>query len=69
MQNPWGMVVAAIGLLMFIGGFTKSKFILYRVLAARSRGFWGDHVHSFYVVVGLLMMLFGVLVALGIIHR
>jgi len=65
----WGYVIVAIGFLMFLGGFTKTDFAVYRILAARSRILWGDHVHSFYIIAGLMVLAFGVLVALGYIHR
>lgn len=69
MQNLWGIAITTIGLLMFLGGLTKSEFVLYRVAAARSRILWGDHVHSFYTIAGLMVATFGVLVAIGFIRR
>lgn len=69
MQNPWGFVILAIGLLMFLGGLTKSNFILYRLIAARSRLRWGDQVHTFYLVAGILVATFGALFAFGLIGR
>ena len=69
MQNVWGIVIAMIGLLMFLGGLTKSEFVVYRLLAARTRLLWGDNVHTFYIAAGLIVAIFGVLVAMGIIHK
>ncbi len=69
MHNIWGVMIAIVGLLMLLGGLTKTDFVLYRILAARSRLLWGDNVHSFYVVVGLMVALFGVLVTTGVIRR
>lgn len=69
MHNLWGIAITTIGLLMFLGGLTKTEFIVYRIVAARSRVLWGDRVHSFYVVAGAMVAIFGVLVALGFIHR
>ena len=69
MENPWGIPLTIIGLLMFLGGITKSDFIAYRLIADRPRMLWGNHVHSFFVVAGLMVAVFGVLVALGVIHR
>jgi hypothetical protein len=69
MQNAWGIVIATIGLLMFLGGLTKSEFVVYRVLAARTRLLWGDSVHVFYIAAGLIVAIFGVLVAMGFIHQ
>ncbi|QDT57940.1 hypothetical protein SV7mr_04280 [Stieleria bergensis] len=69
MHNPWGLLVTAIGLLIFLGGLTESNFILYRLITARSRLRWGDHVHRFSMVAGTLMAIFGALVAFGLIGR
>ena len=69
MENLWGVPIVVIGVLMFLGGLSKSEFVVYRFLAARSRTLWRDHVHSFYVIAGLLVASFGVLVALGYVHR
>jgi|AOAMet1_07_M0_10_2_1038527.scaffolds.fasta_scaffold39903_1 hypothetical protein len=69
MHNLWGIAITIIGLLMFLAGLTKTEFIVYRFVAARSRSLWGNRVHSFYIVAGLMAAVFGVLVALGFIHR
>lgn len=34
---PWGVVMIVIGGLMALGGATQSDFVVYRLLAARSR--------------------------------
>ncbi len=65
MKVFWGCVMAVIGLVMFIWGFRKSEFVIYRLLAARSKILWGENVHKFYQVVGILVILAGILVALG----
>lgn len=64
MQTVWGIAMVVIGLLMSVGGLTKSEFIVYRILAMRSRPLWGDNVHVFYVISGLAVAAFGVLIAL-----
>ena len=69
MQNAWGIAITIIGLLMFLGGLTKSEFVVYRVLAARTRFVWGDNVHVFYIAAGLIVALFGVLVTTGFIGK
>jgi hypothetical protein len=69
MQNAWGIAIATIGLLMFLGGLTKSEFVVYRVLAARTRLVWGDNVHVFYIAAGLIVAVFGVLVTMGFIGK
>ena len=65
----WGLLMAVIGLLMLVAGTAKSKFIVYRLLVARSRILWGegDAVHRFYQVSGLIVMILGALWASGFI--
>ena len=69
MHVLWGSLMALIGLLMLVAGTAKSTFIVYRLLVARSRILWGegDAVHRFYQVSGLILVIFGVLWATGLI--
>ena len=46
---------------------TRREVIHYRMLVARSRGLWRDRVHRFYRVVGLVLVVLGLLWALGVI--
>jgi hypothetical protein len=55
------MVMAAIGALFVAWGRSQSEFVAYRLLAARSRVLWGDRVHGFYQVVGVILVVVGVL--------
>ena len=48
-------------------GRGESEFPPYRLLVARSRVLWGEAVHRFYVVVGLVLGLLGLLWAAGVI--
>ncbi len=50
MYIVWGLIMAAIGSFMSVCSFTKSDFVIYRLLCARSRILWGDAVHRFYQV-------------------
>ena len=63
----WGLIVAAVGALFIAWGRTRSGFVVYRLLVARSRVLWGegDRVHGFYQVAGAMMIVFGVVVALA----
>jgi uncharacterized membrane protein len=61
----WGSLIAAVGLFMLICGITKTNFIVYRLMVARSRVLWGEKVHVFYQIAGLLVIIFGTLFALG----
>ena len=69
MHILWGTLMAAAGLFMLACGTAKSEIIVYRLLVARSRLLWGEGnaVHHFYQVSGLIVMVLGVLWALGII--
>ncbi|RLD11983.1 MAG: hypothetical protein DRI44_02225 [Chlamydiae bacterium] len=65
MNVLWGCVTVAIGLIMFIWGLRKSEFIIYRILVARSKILWGENVHKFYQVVGIMIIVFGILLVRG----
>lgn len=69
MHMLWGLLMTAAGLFMLVCGTTKSQFVVYRLLVARSRILWGDGVavHRFYQVSGLIVMVLGVLWACGVI--
>ena len=63
----WGIVMMAIGVSFVFWGSTESDFVLYRYLAARSRILWGERVHRFYQVVGAVLVVLGLLWAVGVI--
>ena len=65
MHILWGVLIVAAGLFMLVCGSLKSKFIIYRLLVARSKILWGDKVHRFYQIAGAIVIVFGVFVALG----
>ena len=67
MHILWGCLIAAVGLFLFVSGTTKSQFVVYRLLAARSKRLWGDRVHGFHQVAGILVITFGILFAFGVI--
>ena len=69
MHILWGCLIAAVGLFMVICGSTKSEFVIYRLMVARSKILWGEKVHRFYQIVGTMVIIFGALVALGYIWR
>jgi len=64
MHILWGILIVAAGLFMLVCGRLKSEFIIYRLLAARSRILWGENVHLFYQVAGAVVTVVGILVAL-----
>lgn len=63
----FGILMIVIGLFFSISGFRKSEFIIYQVLVSKSRKIWGENVHKFYQIVGLIIILVGILVTLGVI--
>ena len=67
MRVFWGLLMAIAGASMFVCGRTKSEFILYRLLVARSKILWGANVHRFHQASGLVIAVLGVLWAVGII--
>ena len=62
-----GISIVAIGLFMFVSGFTRSENFVYQLFVAKSKILWGDYTHRFYLVAGSLVMVFGTLLALNII--
>ncbi len=69
MHILWGILMMVIGLLMLIWGSAKSEFVVYRILAERSKKLWGDNVHRFYQMAGIAVIIVGILVALKVIGR
>ena len=64
----WGLLMAAVGLSMLVCGTLKSGFIIYRLMVARSRILWSEEtVHRMYQVSGSIIMILGLLWALGLI--
>ncbi len=64
MNIIWGLIISMVGALFITCGRTKSDFGLYRLLVARSRILWGDRVHSFYQIVGAVMIIAGAAIAM-----
>jgi len=67
MNILWGWLIAAVGLFLFVSGTMKSQFFVYRILVARSKIVWGEGMHGFYQVAGILVVAFGILFAVGVI--
>jgi len=65
MHILWGILIVLAGLFLFICGRLKSDFIVYRLIVYRSKILWGDNVHRFHQVVGAIVIVFGLLVAVG----
>lgn len=69
--NMWGIILSLVGLFLLLSGLSRSNFIVYRLFVARSKVLWKseEKVHKFYQVVGILIILFGILVAFEIIKK
>lgn len=65
----WGTLMAIIGLFMLVCGTVKSDFVVYRLMVARSRILWGDAVHRFFQVSGVIVAVLGILWASGVIWQ
>lgn len=67
MNLLWGGLLILAGLFLLVCSSLQSKFFIYRLMVARSKILWGEKVHRFHQVSGVLVITFGVLVALGLI--
>lgn len=67
MHILWGILIIAAGLFLLICGSFQSNFIIYRLLVARSKILWGENVHRFHQIAGVIVIVFGSLVMIGII--
>jgi len=65
MHVLWGILMVAAGLFMLVCGRSKSEFIIYRLMVARSRMLWGERVHGFHQISGAIVVVLGVVMALG----
>lgn len=65
MHVLWGALIILAGLFLAICGRLRSNFFIYRLFVARSRILWGDNVHRFHQIAGGMVVIFGVLLALG----
>jgi len=66
MNIVWGILTIIIGLFMLISSIMKSEFIIYKLLVARSKILWGENVHNFLMISGILIIIMGVLMTMGI---
>ena len=67
----WGLLMILIGIFFSISGILKSNFIIYRILVSKSRLLWseGNAVHYFYIGIGILITVVGILYSFGIIGK
>jgi len=65
MHLLWGILIVLAGLFLLVCGRLKSDFFFYRLIVARSKILWGDNTHRFHQIVGAIVIVVGVLVAVG----
>jgi len=65
MHILWGILIVIAGLFLLICGSLKSEFFIYRLLVARSKILWGENAHRFHQIAGVIVIVVGILVALG----
>ena len=65
MHVLWGILIAIAGLFLLVCGSLKSEFIIYRLIVYRSKILWGENVHRFHQIAGVIVIVVGALVALG----
>ena len=65
MHLLWGILIVVAGLFLLVCGTLKSEFLVYRLIVARSKILWGENTHRFHQVAGAIVIVVGVLVALG----
>ena len=64
MHILWGILIVVAGLFLLVCGRLKSEFFVYRLIVARSKILWGENTHRFHQIVGVIVIIFGALVAL-----
>jgi len=65
MHLLWGILIVLAGLFLLVCGRLKSDFFIYRLIVARSKILWGDNTHRFHQIAGAIVIVVGVLVAVG----
>ncbi|MGB5925535.1 MAG: hypothetical protein WBH01_05505 [Dehalococcoidia bacterium] len=65
MHLLWGILIVLAGLFLLVCGRLKSDFFIYRLIVARSKILWGDNIYRFHQIVGVIVIVVGVLVAVG----
>ena len=65
MHVLWGILIVIAGLFLLISSSLRSEFVIYRLIVYRSKILWGEYVHRFHQIVGIIVIVVGVLVAIG----
>ena len=67
MNLLWGALLVTAGLFLLICGRLKCNFSIYRLLVDRSKILWGENVYLFHQISGVIVIIFGLFVAVGLI--
>jgi len=67
MEIYWGIATIVIGLFLLFSSLTRSNFIVYRLFVYRSKMLWGENVHSFYIIISIIIIVLGLLMTTGFI--
>jgi len=59
--------MVAAGLFMFVCATLRSDFVIYRLMVYRAKILWGEYAHRFLQVAGAIIVVLGVLWAVGFI--
>jgi len=65
MHLLWGILIVLAGLFLLVCGRLKSNFIVYRLIVYRSKILWGENTYLFHQIAGAIVIVVGILVALG----
>ena len=65
MHILWGILIVIAGLFLLICGSLKSEVFIYRLIVARSKILWGENTYRFHQIAGAIVIVVGVLVAIG----
>ena len=55
MNYLWGSLMLLMGLYIFLSALIRSEFIVYKLFHARAKMMWGEHAHTFLLIVGLVI--------------
>lgn len=69
MNIIFGILMVFFGLFLVVSASTKSEFVVYRLLVARSKLLWRSRVHLFHQVAGSVIVALGLLWSLGLIWK
>ena len=57
-----GVLIAVFGALLVIAAVTRTEFLPYRLVVARSRILWKNRVHEFHMAAGVMCIVAGLLI-------